>query len=237
MRSIYFGLMAVGVMSGCAQSVWFKSGASQEDFGRDNLACLQQSQQIESRSGTAASLNSSYGAYESKSRTGAVTNVPMYNSCMNSRGWTFRTASDVANQTARAKAQVVEKSDRLSSINSQLSALCDKEEYKPFVTRTTCMYSDVMPLPKLADTSRITKNQKSAMEGYMQERDALLNEQERVLVIGADKSFIARVNCLADKVKPIQKKNELDLYKGQISWGQYNTQKNEMKVLAKRLCP
>lgn len=224
-------------VAGCSKNVWVKPGSNQEDFGRDNLACLQQSQQIESRSGTSAAINSAYGAYESKSRTGAVTNVPMYNSCMNSRGWALRNSSDVAEQAARSKVINDEKRDQVKSIGNQLSELCDRSEFKAYVEKTTCANQDVMSLSMLSDGSRITQKQKIAMDSYVKERDRLQGEQENILNKGADKVLAGRIRCVNEKVKPLYKQNELNLYKGNITWGQYNKSKNDLKGSVKRLCP
>jgi hypothetical protein len=74
-------------LAGCAQ-VWVKPGASHSDFSIDKYACLQESQQNQS----SAVVNPYGGAAQS----GSVTNVYLFNSCMNAKGWALQNANSAA---------------------------------------------------------------------------------------------------------------------------------------------
>lgn len=223
------------VLVGCAQNMWVKNGATQEDYGRDRLSCLQQSQQIESRSGTSASANSAYGSYESKSRTGAVTNTSIFNACMNSKGWVLKNSSEVAEQNSRKKVVDDEKRDQINMLRSQMVGICDRDEYVAFTSKTSCGDKSTT-LAMLADNTKINANQKKAMDGYTEEWESLMNQQEKLILRTADAKLRSRIQCTNDKIKPLFRKNDLDLYTGRITWGQYNKTKNDLRTKMKSIC-
>lgn len=236
LRISVFALLISSGLVGCAQNVWYKPGATQDAYGQDRLTCLQQSQQIESKSGTSASVNSAYGAYESKSRTGSVTNTSIFNACMNSKGWVLRNASDLAEQNTRAKVINDEKRDQVNVIRSQMLEMCDKEEFVAFTSKTSCGDKQIS-LSMMSDQTKITVQQKKAMDSYMQEWESLVNQQEKIVVRGADSKLRTRMQCVNEKVKPLFKKNDLDLFSGRITWGQYNKNKSDLRAKMKTICP
>lgn len=227
--------LVFGILVGCAQNIWYKPGATSEAYGQDRLICLQQSQQMESKSGTSASVNSAYGAYESKSRTGAVTNTAMFNACMNGKGWVLRKSTDVAEENSRMKVVNDEKKDQMQSLSSQIRDLCQRDEYLPFTSKTSCGDKQIS-LAMLSDNSKITQAQKIAMDGYTQEWESLTSQQEKLIPRARNTKLIERIQCVNEKVKPLFRKNDLDLYSGKITWGQYNKNKNDLKIKMKNLC-
>ena len=60
--------------------VWLKDGGSPQDLDQDNYQCLQESQ--EQISETYISFNGG-----SSTENVSVTNVPLFNACMEARGW------------------------------------------------------------------------------------------------------------------------------------------------------
>lgn len=235
LKNLFLSFGFSTVLFGCAQNIWYKPGASSDAYGQDRLACLQQSQQIESKSGTSASINSAYGAYESSSRTGAVTNTAMFNACMNGKGWVLRKSTDVADQYSKNKIANDEKKDQLQSISSQLQTLCERDEYLAFTSKTTC-FDKQASLSMQTDSTRITSQQKKAMDAYMVEYESLLNQQEKIVARGADVKMKNRIQCINEKVKPLFRKNDMDLYTGRITWGQYNKNKVDLRSRIKAIC-
>jgi hypothetical protein len=74
--AVLFGLLTV-IASG-PNMVWVKRGSTQQDFNQDKYACMQQSQQP---------YYDRAGAYSS---SGVNTNMNLYNSCMEARGWSLQ---------------------------------------------------------------------------------------------------------------------------------------------------
>ena len=60
--------------------VWLKDGGSPQDLDQDNYQCLQEAQ--EQFSETYISFNGG-----SSTENVSVTNVPLFNACMEARGW------------------------------------------------------------------------------------------------------------------------------------------------------
>ena len=60
--------------------VWLKDGGSPQDLDQDNYQCLQEAQ--EQISETYISFNGG-----SSTENVSVTNVPLFNACMEARGW------------------------------------------------------------------------------------------------------------------------------------------------------
>ena len=60
--------------------VWLKDGGSPQDLDQDNYQCLQEAQ--EQISETYISFNGG-----SSTENVSVTNVPLFNTCMEARGW------------------------------------------------------------------------------------------------------------------------------------------------------
>jgi hypothetical protein len=68
------------LLSGCANNkVWEKPGATQAEFAQEKYACMQQSQ---SRVSTA-----SVNQYGGGGFSAVTTNKPLFDACMNARGW------------------------------------------------------------------------------------------------------------------------------------------------------
>ncbi len=59
---------------------WVKNGASKQDYAQDEYPCLQEAQQ---------QISETYISYNGGSSTEdvSVTNVPLFNACMEARGW------------------------------------------------------------------------------------------------------------------------------------------------------
>jgi len=76
---LFIGLL---ILSGCATTtpmVWYKSGASQEEYSRDRYNCLREAQQP---------VTGSYvNRYAGESSGQIITNNQLYSACMNAKGW------------------------------------------------------------------------------------------------------------------------------------------------------
>jgi hypothetical protein len=66
---------------GCAKMVWWKQDMTRDEFNRDNYACLQQSQQ---RVHPEVAI-----LYGRDTRTDYITNLELFEECMESRGYSF----------------------------------------------------------------------------------------------------------------------------------------------------
>ena len=81
---LFIGLL---ILSGCATTpmLWYKPGASQDEFSRVRYNCLQQAQQPAS----GAYVN----AYAGSASSRVITNDQLFGACMNANGWSLRSAN------------------------------------------------------------------------------------------------------------------------------------------------
>ncbi len=97
-------LIALSTFALCAcaalQMGWYKPGASEADFAQDKYSCMESSQERVS----GAYVNPYGGAASS----GTTTNIPLFQACMEARGYTWTSRAEVNNlelQSAQASQQ------------------------------------------------------------------------------------------------------------------------------------
>ena len=102
-KAIFVGLAAIGVLSGCSEQVWVKSGMSQAEYQKDSAEC-EQSAGMSSRA-YGNSLDAAQQAGSALSR------------CMAGRGYTLQKAdsADPALKLVNCKFTQVAEVQRLSA--------------------------------------------------------------------------------------------------------------------------
>ena len=92
--------VALILLSGCANYVWFKRGASLEHENADKYTCLQESQQPTGGTGI------QYGFFSLQHGAGKITNEILYQSCMNAKGWSIEDRSIIEKNVAQDRLNV-----------------------------------------------------------------------------------------------------------------------------------
>ena len=101
----------VFLLVSCAQMVWIKPGAGQNEFAQARYECLQNSQQQRST----ATYNNSGGyvspmaSSQGYATSGAVTNEQLFGACMNAKGWYLE--AETSNSTNQQSASNSSKLD------------------------------------------------------------------------------------------------------------------------------
>lgn len=127
-------------------------------------------------------------------------------------------------------AQNQEKNDDLKRQNEQMransSAMCNKDELKEYYKKTSCSALEIS-FEQLADESKITDSQKIALVKQRHEVAMIEREQDAVQKQRgeAGQKFIYLANNF---LRPANEKNNLDLYNGKITWGDYNKKRKEL---------
>ena len=80
-KTIFIGLAAIGVLTGCSEQVWVKAGMSQAEYQKDSAECGQTAGMSSGAYGT--SLDAAQQARSALSR------------CMTARGYTLQKADSV----------------------------------------------------------------------------------------------------------------------------------------------
>jgi hypothetical protein len=195
-------LSAMLAVAGCSQTVaWNKPGASQAEFNNERYRCMQEAQQQSS----SAYVNR-YGGVAS---SGQTTNEPLFNACMNAKGWYLQ--KDTGGE-GKATAQ---------SIMDRASAVCADRKYALYFSKTACK-ADEITLQQMDDPTRVTPEEKPVVsEVLAQLNQASLQWADALRKYGGSngaKRSDVFLNTLNTQTRP----NHEALYSGEITWGEYN---------------
>jgi hypothetical protein len=208
------------ILVGCAQNLWVKPLATQSDFERDRYSCLQDSQQ---RVG-AAQVN----VYGGSAINTMTTNEMLFNSCMGAKGWSLKSKDVIQAEVAQNQAKDSVVRDTISSVVERVKIHCRENEFKEYYAKTGCLVSDIS-FSQIADESKITPEQKVALlkqqdiiAGFNKEQDEIM---KRAGAAGVREADLRRIHLY-----PMQEKNNLNLFTGKITWGEYNQRRRDIPV-------
>ena len=202
MKSFLLGLLAL-ILAGCAtqnQSAWFRSGANQQDFETDKGYCNAQ----------AFSL-----------ANGNIYQIAIIqNQCLQGKGWQLVDQNQLNNVYNELN------TERLKT-KRESEARCSNPEYSSIYAKTPCFANEI-EFKQMTDETKITSTQKQV---FVKWREAIDSGNEQAL------SYEVRLNGNLGKkyssyftstMKPENDKNNLDIYSGKITWGQYNSRRKEI---------
>ena len=123
------------------------------------------------------------------------------------------------------KKKMAENGEQIKIIDARGKAICDNPEYAILFLNTSCSGKDIT-FEQIADSSKITPEQKVVLPKFRTEMDAYSRERlEFIRSVGKNpgKQWADYV----DSVQPEVDKYNLDLYNGVISWGEYNQKRKD----------
>lgn len=220
--TLRFLSVMVGVLTvaGCAQNLWIKPNAGQGEFERDRYACLQQSQQ---RVG-AAQVN----AYGGSAVNTVATNDMLFSTCMGSKGWSLQNKEVVQAQAAQNQARNDDLKRQNDQIVANVIAMCNKDGLKEYYKKSACRAPDIS-FEQIVDTTKITAAQKAAL--VKQQGDvALIEKEQDSIQRQRGEPGLKIISVATNFFRPENEKNNLDLYNGKITWGEYNKRRKEIFV-------
>ena len=118
--------------------------------------------------------------------------------------------------------------EALKLLKEKKSALCSNPEYKIILEISPCNLSN-LSLDKIADNSKITPEQKTVIVKYRSASSEL------------DKDYMAKqrlygginggkLSELAESFNPVQEQNDLELYEGKKTWGEYLQKRKDLNL-------
>lgn len=220
--SLGFVVTAISVLGllGCAQNLWIKQNSTQGEFERDKYNCLQQSQQ---RVGIAQ-----VNAYGGTATNTVQTNDMLFSSCMNSKGWSLQNKDLVEAQASQNQVRNNEIKQRFDQISSDILAMCGREELKDYYKKTACKAPDIS-FEQIADTTKITSLQKTSLIKQREHVASLEKAQDDVQRLRGEAGQKV-ISIAINFIRPENEKNNLDLYNGKITWGEYNKKRKEIFI-------
>lgn len=143
----------------------------------------------------------------------------LFNLCMASKQ-----ANNPTTKNTYSRSSLDDESKRL---NLKAESNCQKPELKEYYSKTPCHVAGIT-FEHMSDDTKITPAQKNAMQKARILADDLNKEQ---LVInrtfGGERG--GKVSDLIESTSsPQNDKNNLDLYNGKITWGEYNQKRKEI---------
>ena len=201
-------LLIVGItlllLNSCAtqpQSVWYKSGSSAQEFEMEKGQCNAQ----------AFSL-----------ANGNLYQIAIIqNQCLQGKGWYLVDPNQIANAN---NALTTERNNNKKLVES----ICANAEFAPIYAKTACFSSNI-EFKHMTDETKITAPQKAVFVKWREAIDSSIQQaanNESRLNGNAGKKL---ANYLLTTYKIENDKNNLDLYSGKITWGQYNSKRKEIQ--------
>lgn len=224
MKSITKFLVIISILAlvGCAQQKsWMKPNSTASDFENDKYQCLQQSQQ---RVGVAQ-----VNAYGGNAVNSVTTNDMLFTSCMNSKGWSLQN-KDIAQAQAQ---QQVQRNEELKNIYAEwmkgVRATCNSSELKEYYAKSACLAQEIS-FEQLADDTKITKEQKEVLPKQRQAvaENRKISDELQVKYFG--ELGRRRIDLARTFLDMKNDANNLDLYNGKITWGQYNKVRKDIAI-------
>ncbi|OUL98803.1 hypothetical protein [Variovorax sp. JS1663] len=214
MRFLLITAAAV-LAAGCAQPVWVKPGASQNDFASDRYTCMQDSQQ---RVGGAV-----VNQFGGSATNTVVTNGNLFGSCMNAKGW-YLTRPNAQQQSPSAGATPSAPSNPLAEVDREASrqaeATCVDPALQVLWAKSPCKIESIT-LAHLADTSYANDAQREAL--------VLARQKYNERVVTASRAYRslggargAAFAQLLEENSARLEKAALAAYSGKMTWGEYN---------------
>jgi hypothetical protein len=228
MKKQHIVFILLFLLTGCANNnVWFNPGASINEFNADKYECILQSQQ--KSDGDFVYRNNNIV------RSGSDTNLDLFISCMNAKGWSLRDSKALSKTVAQYSSELKQKvtiyEDTMKKFNEKVTAICAKPEYTALIVKSECDVRDIT-FKQLADNTKITPEQRTIFSKYITEVNAVVKERSMYMHTLRDRQDTLWADYLDSTQSEVDKYN-LDLLNGVITWGEYNQRRKDL--YAKRL--
>src|SRR5215468_6046625 len=125
----------------------------------------------------------------------------------------------VSNPSSDDEAEIKAVSDRAHQI-------CAAPKYAAFYSKTPCR-GDQITVEQIADTSTISPEAKAIFFEVRAKQDAINSEWANLLRKHGGTAGAKRASAYESSVQA-QNQNNLSLYNGQITWGEYNKRRQQL---------
>jgi len=129
------------------------------------------------------------------------------------------------NQAQQANAEAGKQATK--NLMDKLTALCADPINQPYYAKTACKASDIT-FDQLLDKTKITPVEKAVLKDLYPKTQSLSSEAALNLRTYYGASGAKMADVAEGKFRPESDKNNLDLYSGKITWGEYNTKRKEI---------
>ena len=213
-------------LTGCAPLLWHKPGATQKEFELDRLECTAKAQQryIE--------LELRFYAGERSNQINDENGL--FASCMNDKGWHLGPQQVVVGNARGLPLQQDQFTptalrDEFKKIEAQQDALCKRAEFVPIYQHSACKLGD-LTISQLANGARISRTEQPLFSQVRKESQ-LIGRQAAAAYRAFGGERGRRVAVAIDRAELLAEQHAVDLYQGNITWGEYNHRRREVNQL------
>jgi hypothetical protein len=213
-------LFATSILIGCTPMSWYKPVIQPGEFEKAKYECTQQAQQPYGQS------TFGYYYYGGSSINTVITNENLFAQCMNAKGWKLQNKEKTDIQVQQQQITI---DDKKSELDKAASLVCSNPEFSAYYAKSPCKASEIS-FSQLADKTKITSSQKNVL---LKQIDAVgklnaLSFQTQIQLFG--QLGQKRADLFKSTAAPADEKNNLNLYNGLITWGEYNQIRKDIHI-------
>lgn len=119
--------------------------------------------------------------------------------------------------------------ERFHQVGNVVHEICNAPEFEPYFEKTPCLPSMITAKNK-SDRSRITNEQSTAMRMALREFEELNRITRRMMVQSQIEDYVLLAHR-ADEIDIETRSNQRRLLGGDITWGEYNTERERLARL------
>jgi hypothetical protein len=162
--------------------------------------------------------------YGGAASSGQTTNDPLFIACMNAKGWSLQRQSANSEQAGHNKAEV---EVAVKANKERQESICADPKFAPYYNKTACG-ADKITFEQLANTSKISPAAKAIFAEQRNSVDVLAHE-----IMDLQRKYGGTIGAKREELymttaKIQNDQNNLNLYNGLITWGEYNRQRQEI---------
>ena len=191
--------------------VWNKPGLTQAEFNKDDYAC---------RKDAIAAGGTTYYGY---GITGRNADGDMYQRCMVAAGYTLQGRERAQALQSGALAGLQQED---AAIRREQEASCVDTKWSFYYSKTACG-ADKITFDQLADSSKLSAAAKANFSELRNSIDGFI-ARFQVVQRKAGPVGIKRSDLYQTTAKIQNDRNNLDLYEGKITWGEYNKRRQQI---------
>ena len=116
--------------------------------------------------------------------------------------------------------------EKISELSAQITKLCTNPDYAAYFAKTFCTPADAT-LVIMSEKTKINIAEKNALNAWSQAYDKLADEVNTTLRTAGPKEKLL-AEYIDTVAIPAAQKSRLELYNGEITWGQYSLRRKEI---------
>jgi hypothetical protein len=150
------------------------------------------------------------------------------NQCLQGKGWQLVEYDTSADNRAKPDSKPDPRLEAgMEAYNRGTKALCAADTYRALLAKTACFAPDIW-LSHMASTEKLSDEDRAKFLEWRTKVHQIVRDYGVVVAKYAGASGHRLNDYLLNSVIPSNEKNELNLYDGRVTWGEYNRVRKEL---------